>query len=164
MAIRGRKPKPTVLKVLSGNPGKRPLNEKEPKPDIMEPRKPYGVMPKRALKIWNELAPQLLELGVLTVIDGPAFALLCIHWAIAIEASKLVREAEEELGQGIITEDDRGRERKHRALQVLRDATREFKSLGAEFGLTPSSRSRLEIEAPEEIDELDQLLRRASGQ
>ena len=29
--MRGRKPKPTVLKVLSGNPGKRPLNDREPK-------------------------------------------------------------------------------------------------------------------------------------
>ena len=32
MATRGRKPKPTALKVLEGNPGKRPLNENEPIP------------------------------------------------------------------------------------------------------------------------------------
>ena len=31
MATRGRKPKPTALKMLEGNPGKRPLNEYEPK-------------------------------------------------------------------------------------------------------------------------------------
>ena len=30
MATRGRKPKPTALQVLEGNPGKRPLNENEP--------------------------------------------------------------------------------------------------------------------------------------
>ena len=28
--MRGRKPKPTVLKLLDGNPGKRPLNDREP--------------------------------------------------------------------------------------------------------------------------------------
>ena len=32
MATRGRKPKPTALKLLEGNPGKRPLNEHEPIP------------------------------------------------------------------------------------------------------------------------------------
>ena len=31
MAIRGRKPKPTNLKVLEGNPGKRPLPTNEVK-------------------------------------------------------------------------------------------------------------------------------------
>lgn len=33
MAQRGRKSKPTAVKVLEGNPGKRQLNELEPKPE-----------------------------------------------------------------------------------------------------------------------------------
>ena len=36
MAQRGRKPKPTALKMLEGNPGGRPLNTKEPKPEKKE--------------------------------------------------------------------------------------------------------------------------------
>lgn len=32
MSIRGRKPKPTHLKLVTGNPGKRKLNKREPKP------------------------------------------------------------------------------------------------------------------------------------
>lgn len=32
MATRGRKPKPTAMKILEGNPGERPLNEREPIP------------------------------------------------------------------------------------------------------------------------------------
>ena len=31
--MKGRKPKPTRLKVISGNPGKRPINDSEPDPD-----------------------------------------------------------------------------------------------------------------------------------
>jgi hypothetical protein len=30
--MRGRKPKPTRIKALTGNPGKRPLNPHEPRP------------------------------------------------------------------------------------------------------------------------------------
>ena len=37
MATRGRKPKPTNLKVLEGNPGQRPLNDNEPKPGKKAP-------------------------------------------------------------------------------------------------------------------------------
>ena len=33
MAQSGRKPKPTAVKVLEGNPGKRSLNRQEPKPE-----------------------------------------------------------------------------------------------------------------------------------
>ena len=40
MAVRGRKPKPTALKVLEGNPGHRPLNKKEPMPKGKLPRCP----------------------------------------------------------------------------------------------------------------------------
>ena len=42
MAARGRKPKPTALKVLEGNPGKRPLNDHELSLiHISEPTRPY---------------------------------------------------------------------------------------------------------------------------
>ena len=40
MATRGRKPKPTAIKELEGNPGKRPLNANEPKPERKAPRCP----------------------------------------------------------------------------------------------------------------------------
>jgi len=40
VAQRGRKPKPTAVKVLEGNPGKRSLNTAEPKPEKKAPRCP----------------------------------------------------------------------------------------------------------------------------
>ena len=36
----GRKPKPTAVKALEGNPGKRSLNTGEPKPEKKAPRCP----------------------------------------------------------------------------------------------------------------------------
>ena len=40
LAQRGRKPKPTAVKQLEGNPGKRQLNANEPKPAARAPSCP----------------------------------------------------------------------------------------------------------------------------
>lgn len=51
MAIRGRKPKPTAVKIAAGNPGKRPLPVNEPQPDgpIERPEK----LKKAIAAIWD---------------------------------------------------------------------------------------------------------------
>ena len=41
----GRKPKPTAIKELEGNPGKRKLNKKEPKPEKGMPVCPEWLLP-----------------------------------------------------------------------------------------------------------------------
>ena len=69
--------KPTALKVLQGNPGKRPLNENEPQPERKIPEKPAD-MDRVASRTWDELAPKLHALGLLTEIDGLSFRNLCI--------------------------------------------------------------------------------------
>ena len=50
----GRKPKPTALKKLEGNPGKRKLNTKEPVPGKGMPDCPKWLLPE-AKKEWKRL-------------------------------------------------------------------------------------------------------------
>ena len=64
----GRKPKPTALKKLEGNPGKRKLNTKEPMPGKGMPDCPKWLLPE-AKKEWERLCVKLSEMGVLTEID-----------------------------------------------------------------------------------------------
>jgi hypothetical protein len=71
----GRRPQPTALKVLRGNPGKRKLNQQEPVP-------PAGPIVKPTLSIgaglvWDRLAPIATAMGTLTAADVTAFATLC---------------------------------------------------------------------------------------
>lgn len=40
----GRKPKPTQIKMVTGNPGKRRLNEREPQPEGVYPIRQTGLM------------------------------------------------------------------------------------------------------------------------
>lgn len=56
MAQRGRKPKPTALKMLEGNPGGRPLNTKEPKPEKKAPRCPSWLEDeaKKSGNVWRK--------------------------------------------------------------------------------------------------------------
>ena len=55
MATRGRKPKPTAMKELEGNPGKHPLNTSEPKPNKKAPACPKWL----EIVFWSALCHQL---------------------------------------------------------------------------------------------------------
>ena len=76
----GRKPKPTALKKLEGNPGKRKLNAKEPMPGKGMPDCPKWLLPE-AKEEWKRLCQKLSEMGVLTEIDLAAFAAYCQSFA-----------------------------------------------------------------------------------
>lgn len=148
---RGRKPKPTNLKQLAGNPGKRPLNKREPKPQT-KVKRPRGLTGLRRA-FWDEHAPELARLEILTGVDSPAFRLMAESYAFALEAAAEVRH------DGFTVE---GREgpKKNPAAQVWRDNALLFKSLAVEFGMTPSARARLKL--PDDAEQLtlaDQLFK-----
>ena len=144
MAKPGPAPKPTALKKLAGNPGDHRLNDREPQPERRMPKMPRG-LPLEAKRFWKDNAERLLEMGVLTEVDGPALALTAIHYAIALRAA---REIDEE-DKGLTTKDERKLIRKSPLMQVLRDNSSSFRMFAAEFGLTPASRSRLKVEKPD---------------
>ena len=87
MATRGRKPKPTAIKRLEGNPGKRPLNIYEPKPLKKAPTCPDW-LDEEAKREWRRLAKTMEAMGVLTEADRAAFATYCdaySKWKTATE-------------------------------------------------------------------------------
>ena len=73
MATRGRKPTPTAIKLLEGNPGKRPLNANEPKPEKKAPSCPKWLEPEAKTE-WRRLAKQMEQIGILTQVEMAAFA------------------------------------------------------------------------------------------
>ena len=91
MATRGRKPKPTALKLLEGNPGKRPINENEPIPPKGTVKCPTWLEPE-AKKEWKRLAPSLEAMGVLTQADLTAFAGYCQAYARWKEAEEFISQ------------------------------------------------------------------------
>ena len=91
MATRGRKPKPTALKLLEGNPGKRPLNDREPVPPKATLKCPAWLLPE-AKKEWKRLAPALEAMGVLTMADLTKFEGYCQAYARWKEAEAFITQ------------------------------------------------------------------------
>ena len=75
----GRPRKPTALKRAEGNPGKRPLNEREPKPESATPRCPAWLDDESGVE-WRRVVPRETVIGLL---NGLALGLLValLAWA-----------------------------------------------------------------------------------
>lgn len=84
----GRPPKPTRLRLLEGNPGRRPINENEPKPrQRRRLPSPPDSLGDEGKKEWRRLGPALMKLGLLTDLDLNAFTLFCSTWERWLVAS-----------------------------------------------------------------------------
>ena len=151
MAKTGPKPKPNRLKKLQGTYRKDRDGVGGPELPAAKVRMPRGLS-EGAKKFWRRVAPKCIELGVLTELDIPAFVLMAEHYATAQQAKAILRN------EGLTTMDSSGNTHKHPMCQVLRDNSTSYRLLANEFGLTPSSRDRLGLVAPEPLDELEKLL------
>jgi len=135
----GRKPKPTNLRLLQGNPGKRPLNKKEPKPKPRTPPCPRHLMP-RAKKEWRRVCKELQALGIITAIDRSVLAMYCQYWARWCDAEERVRH------DGEVIRTTNGNRIQNPELGVANRAAELCHKFAAEFGMTPSSRTRVSTE------------------
>ena len=119
---RGRKPKPTALKKLQGNPGKRKLNDDEPKfTELM----------------WETIMPELIANKILTVADLHNVESFCMAYARWREAEAAVDE------HGILVMSAMGSLSKNPALTAINEAKKQMVQFGSLLGLDPSSRARL---------------------
>jgi len=89
--MRGRKPKPTHLKLLEGNPDKRAINGAEPQPARGIPTCPAHLSPPAKAE-WKRLAQDLHRIGLLTLVDRGALAAYCQSWGRWVEAERKLQE------------------------------------------------------------------------
>lgn len=158
--MRGRPPKPTQLKVLQGNPGKRPLNQNEPKPKPLAPKRPSWLTGE-AKREWDRITPELERIGLLTIVDGASLANYCQWWAIYVQASKELKDHLAKYKKLTVTYvNTQGAENEvpHPSIAIAEKASKNIKAFCTEFGLTPASRSRMEVKPIEEADPMEGLL------
>lgn len=158
MATRGRKPKPTALKVLEGNPGKRKLNKHEPVPPKGPIKCPSWLEPE-AKKEWKRLAPSLEVMGVLTTADLSAFAGYCQAYARWKEAEEFISK------HGSIFKTPSGYVQQVPQVSIALQNLKLMQSFCSDFGLTPATRSRITAatDAVVENSEEDVMLKLLKG-
>jgi P27 family predicted phage terminase small subunit len=144
--MRGRKPKPTRLKLITGNPGKRPLSAGEPKPARPDTLRAPSGLSAGAKRCWRQVARQLHDAQILTQLDRPALALYCEAFARWTQANGQIQRF------GAIVKAPSGYPIPSPYLSIANKAFDQMAKIMAEFGMTPSSRSRINAEPPMDDD------------
>lgn len=172
--MRGRKPTPNELKELSGNPGKRPLE------DCPNPNKSIPPCPAQfrgeAKREWKRISIALYKLGLLSDIDHAALEAYCVEYDRWCEAERKVRElglmclpTQKATDQTLFncpqsavrspqSEVHVSRLLYNPYLSIAAKAMERMVKLLAEFGMTPVSRVRLRSGKPEEQDKTEAFL------
>ncbi len=148
----GRPRKPTRIKELEGNPGKRPLNKFEPQFEIPAGLPaPPDFLDEDGLREWARAGKLLIEAKVLTEGDLSALAAYCAIYSRWAEAERKVRR------MGSVVNLSKDKEKPFPALNpwlsVANTCLKQMRAYLAELGLTPSSRSKIIAgEGPKPID------------
>ncbi len=165
MGLRGPAPKPDAVKALEGNPGKRPLKEKDPyalrfdKP----PKPPPGLLDD-AKKIWKRMAKPLTAVGILTPLTVDYFAEICQWYARYQICARKVAESGE-AGVYKMQESKTGYQSQSPLIAQMNQYYDKWEKGIKEFGMTPMSWARYMSIAggagggsEEEDDPLEELL------
>jgi P27 family predicted phage terminase small subunit len=141
--MRGRRPKPTRLKVLTGNPGKRPLNAAELNPEPNTPDCPAELGPV-AHREWDRLVGELGALRLLTNLDRAALGAYCGAYALWAEAMEAIQK------YGTMIKSPSGYPTQSPYLAIANRQAEIMMRIAGEFGFTPASRSRISTPNSEE--------------
>ena len=147
----GRPRKPSALKLLTGTFRKDRAPKREPKPKAEKHiPAPPSFLGRVAKEEWRRVTPELYRLGLLTKVDRASLAGYCQSYARWIECEKVVTE----MGVTFMTEKGYVCQRPEVSIaQKERALMRQFAN---DFGLNPSSRSRIDTPEPEKPKDQDE--------
>jgi P27 family predicted phage terminase small subunit len=159
----GRTPKPTQLKRITDNPGRRPLNTNEPTPEEGVPDMPPGLSPA-AQEEWHRIIPILQQMRVLTIAYSAAVAGYCQAYARWLDAEADIVANGSIIEEPIIRrrrrEDDEVvgyKRKKNPAVAIANESMKIMRAFMSDFGLSPASLSKVSRNAEQEKG-LDDLL------
>src|SRR5208337_264989 len=137
----GPPPTPTPLKLLRGNPAKRPINTGEPKPTPAIPSCPAHLS-EAAREEWCRITRELDALGLISNLDRAALAIYCDAYARWVETSEKLKQS------GLLVKSPTGFPVQSPYLAIVNKTVEQMRAFVGEFGMTPSSRSRIEAAPP----------------
>jgi P27 family predicted phage terminase small subunit len=154
--VSGPRPEPTKLKLIKGNPGKRALNRNEPEPPKGVPAPPEELC-ARAKQEWYVFARLIDDMGIMTLGDGYALARMCEVYAELLRVEQFLRD--EGCVVESVTRDGGLLYRARPEVGIRSDCETKFKAYLQEFGLTPSSRSKIQVPSGSKKKDSDPIAR-----
>lgn len=144
---RGRKPKPSHLKAVQGNAGKRAINHDEPQADsLLEVPLPPEWLDPIGIQMWERVAPWLVSSKILTASDIPNLEAYCAAYA-------RWRKAEGNIAvNGLVVDSPMGGVVKNPACTVANESLKQMTTFGSALGLDPASRARLAVPGAKEAN------------
>jgi len=133
----GRRPTPTALKILRGNPGQRRLNTREPKPEPLEVACPVELTDPAAVAEWTRAIVPAIHRRQVTSADRVAAIAHCALWATWLLEDR-------KAGAWIVELDRHGRPVANPARRMANQTLQLLLRYDADLGFTPSSRSRVQ--------------------
>lgn len=148
MATRGRKPTPTHLKLVKGNPGKRALPVDEPMPELKIPQVPADLCDDAKLE-WGRVSIELDALGLLSGLDRSALAAYCQAYGRWISAERALRAlaGDKATCGGLLAQTTNGNLIQNPLIGIANKAASDMVRYASEFAMTPSARSRVQVDA-----------------
>lgn len=133
---RGAKPKPHELKVIAGTARKDRTNEDAPDPEF-DNIHPTRKLTEAERECWDEIVPELARNRIVRNTD-------CVALTMLVEAYSIYRQALKELEEnGLVAEGSLGQTVVSPQFKNVATAMKQMQSILPEFGMTPSSRSRI---------------------
>jgi len=129
------------MKLLTGNPGKRPLNPNEPQPKPEIPECPPQLGPV-AREEWDRLTTHLASLRMITALDRTALATYCSAYGLWAEAIEAVQK------YGTMVKSPTGYPIQSPYVSIANRQAEIMMRIASEFGFTPASRSRISMPGP----------------
>lgn len=143
--MKGRKPKPTQSKVLQGTFRKDRHSGAEAAPEVALPEAPDHLSPD-AVQEWSRVSEELYSCGLLSRVDRAALAAYCVVYARWAEAESGIRE------KGLLIKAPSGAIQQSPLVGIANRALDLMHKYMVEFGMTPSSRSRIKVDPPKGDD------------
>jgi len=144
--VRGRKPKPSHLKAVAGNPGKRPLNKNEPQV-VQELSDPPDWFDELQMQYWRN-AINTAPKGLLGTMDREILTV----WICAAVMHRKAVVAQTMVDQGkaapMLTKTPNGMPVQSPYIGIINKQAQIMIKAAAEMGFTPSSRSRISVKEP----------------
>lgn len=138
-----RSNKPTGLKLVEGNRGKRAINKQEPDPEYLNDLTAPSFLSAGAADVWNEIAQNLRNARLLTKLDVPMLAMGCEALA---RYRKLTAESNTK-SQDIRSEESEESEKDAWMLTTIQSMSfKQAMTVLQQFGMSPAARTKIAIQ------------------